>query len=94
VVTGSDADESKPAPDLIHAVLARLDTDPARCIMIGDTPYDGQAATSAGVPFVGLRCGGCSTEMLMAAGARAVRDDPADVLLHLDDTLQATVSAH
>jgi phosphoglycolate phosphatase-like HAD superfamily hydrolase len=46
--------------------------------MLGDTPYDVEAATGAGVAAVGLRCGGWSAERL--AGAIAVYDDPAHVL--------------
>ena len=94
VVTGSDANESKPAPDLIHAVLARFETEPARCVMVGDTPCDGQAASAADLPSVGLLCGGSPAEVLIRAGARAVREHPADLLRQLDDTLGTALPVH
>jgi phosphoglycolate phosphatase-like HAD superfamily hydrolase len=88
VVTGSDASESKPAPDLVHAALAKLGSDPRRSVMVGDTPYDGQACARAGVPFLGLLCGGRPPELLIEAGARGLYADPADLLLQLDEALR------
>ena len=44
-----DAEESKPAPDIIQAALKRAKAAPAEAIMIGDTPYDVEAARRAGV---------------------------------------------
>jgi len=93
VVTGSDAAESKPAPDLVHAALAKLGSDPRRSVMVGDTPYDGQACARAGVSFLGLLCGGRPPELLMEAGALALYADPADLLLHLDEALRLPVAA-
>ena len=88
VVTGSDASESKPAPDLVHAALAKLGSDPRRSVMVGDTPYDGQACARAGVPFLGLLCGGRPPELLIEAGARGLYADPADLLIQLDEALR------
>jgi HAD superfamily hydrolase (TIGR01509 family) len=85
VVTGSDAPQSKPAPDLVHAALSKLDSSPRRTVMVGDTPYDGQASARAGVAFVGVLCGGQTPELLLAAGARSLHADPADLLRHLDE---------
>src|SRR5882672_5440664 len=93
VVTGSDAEESKPAPDLVNAALAKLGSDPRRSVMVGDTPYDGQACARAGVSFLGLLCGGRPPELLMEAGALALYADPADLLLHLDEALRLPVAA-
>jgi len=93
VVTGSDAAESKPAPDLVHAALAKLNSDPRRSVMVGDTPYDGQACARAGVSFLGLLCGGRPPELLMEAGALGLYADPADLLLHLDEALRLPVAA-
>ena len=53
--------------------------------MIGDTPYDAQAAQRAGVAFVGVRCGGWSDEDLQPA--LGVFHDPADILHNLSDIL-------
>ena len=50
--------------------------------MLGDTPYDIQAAARAGVRTIGLRCGGWEE----LPGALAVYDDPADLLRRYDDS--------
>lgn len=87
IVTADDAASSKPAPDIVVAAVQKLDLAPAACVMVGDTPHDGEACGRAGVPFVGLRCGGWSAEALRAAGARSVWADPVDLLEHLDAAL-------
>ena len=82
--TGSDdASGSKPDPDILHAALKRLGMAAAEVVMLGDTPYDVQAARRAGVRVVALRCGGWADADL---GADAVYDDPADLLAHLDSS--------
>ncbi len=73
-----DAEESKPAPDIVEAALKRGKVEPGEAIMLGDTPYDIGAATRAGVSIIALRCGGWDTEDLR--GAVAVYDNPADLL--------------
>jgi HAD superfamily hydrolase (TIGR01509 family) len=73
-----DAEQSKPDPDIVQAALDKLGLPAARCLMIGDTPYDAEAAARAGVAFVGLRCGGWSDRELRPA--LAVYDDPAALL--------------
>jgi phosphoglycolate phosphatase-like HAD superfamily hydrolase len=54
-------------------------------IMLGDTPYDVEAAARARVPAIALRCGGWWGDDAFAAAA-AVYDDPADLLAHYDDS--------
>jgi HAD superfamily hydrolase (TIGR01509 family) len=76
--TSSDAERSKPDPDIIQAALARAGCDAAEALMLGDTPYDVQAARRAGVATVALRSGGWDDAAL--AGALAVYDDAADLL--------------
>ena len=63
------------------AALRSAGCDPSEAIMLGDTPYDVEAATRAGVAAVALRCGGWSDDAL--AGAAAIYDDPRDLLAHL-----------
>ena len=46
--SSDDADQSKPAPDIVHAALQRAQVDPTQAVMIGDTPYDIAAARRAG----------------------------------------------
>lgn len=73
-----DADRSKPDPDIVLAAVNKLGVPAARCLMIGDTPYDAEAAARAGVAFVGLRCGGWSERDLRPA--LAVFADAAELL--------------
>lgn len=92
LVTASDAAESKPAPDLVQTAAARLAVGPKHTVMVGDTPYDGEACRRAGVRFLGVLCGGVPTAKLRDAGARAIYIDPADLLRHLDSILRPSMS--
>jgi HAD superfamily hydrolase (TIGR01509 family) len=78
--TSSDAEASKPAPDIVEAALHKAQLAPDRAIMLADTPYDIQAAGQAGVGVIALRSGGFSDADL--AEAIAIYDDPADLLQH------------
>jgi phosphoglycolate phosphatase-like HAD superfamily hydrolase len=73
---------SKPAPDPVLAALDVLGVAPAEAAMLGDTPYDQDAANAARVAFVGLRSGGWHD--VSFADAIAVYDDPADLLRQFD----------
>jgi HAD superfamily hydrolase (TIGR01509 family) len=73
-----DAEESKPAPDIVEAAMKRGKVDVGEAIMIGDTPYDIGAATNAGIPIIAFRSGGWEPEELR--GALAIYDGPADLL--------------
>ena len=68
--TSADVERTKPEPDLVHAALEQLGTDDA--VMVGDTPWDVQAAEKAGVPTVAVLTGGFSEAELTDAGAAAV----------------------
>ena len=78
--TSSDTDASKPKPDLVEAALSKARLQPDRTVMLGDTPYDIEAAKKAGVNVIAFRTGGFSDEQLQ--GAIAIYDDPADLLRH------------
>jgi HAD superfamily hydrolase (TIGR01549 family) len=80
--SSDDADESKPDPDIVQAALGRAKCSPAEALMIGDTPYDVAASIAAGVRIVCVRCGGWDLPAL--AGAEAVFDDPAELLVHYE----------
>ena len=82
--SSSDADESKPSPDIIHAALAQAHAEASHAVMIGDTPYDIQAATAAGVRCIAFRSGGWTDDDL--SGAIAIYDGPWDLLARLDDS--------
>ncbi len=80
--SSDDASRSKPDPDIVQAALRKAGSQAAHSAMLGDTPYDVEAATRARVPIVALRCGGWDDAGL--AGAAAVYDDPADLLAHFE----------
>jgi HAD superfamily hydrolase (TIGR01509 family) len=76
---GDDVDASKPDPDIVHASLEQLGVPPAVAVMVGDTPYDVQAARQAGVGAIAFRCGrGWSDGDL--SGALVIYDGPQAML--------------
>jgi HAD superfamily hydrolase (TIGR01549 family) len=82
-VTADDAGSSKPSPDIFLRALDGLaPIGPSQTCVVGDTKYDGEAARRAGIPFLGLLCGGSSKEELQRSGAIAIYRDPADLLTH------------
>ena len=76
--TADDAERSKPAPDIIGVALRKAGVSANEAVMLGDTPYDVEAATKAGVRTIALRCGGWGDDDL--AGAVAIYADPAELL--------------
>ena len=74
-----DASESKPDPDIVNAALIRSSARPESAVMIGDTPYDIEAASRAGIDAIALRCGGHWSDGDLR-GAVAIFDDPATLL--------------
>jgi HAD superfamily hydrolase (TIGR01509 family) len=81
--SSDDAEESKPDPDIIQAALQRAGAPAAAALMIGDTPYDVDAAARAGVRAIAFRCGGWGDADL--CGAVAIYDGPWDLLPRLDE---------
>jgi len=82
--SSSDAARSKPDPDIVHVALERLGYEPHDVFMVGDTPYDVEAASKLGVRTIALRSGGRSDADL--AGAVAIYDDTAQLLEQLEDS--------
>ena len=82
--TKDDVEASKPDPDLVAAALEKAGTD--RAVMIGDTPWDCEAARRAGVPTVCVVPGGFAEAELREAGAAAVFDSLRTLLDRLDET--------
>jgi HAD superfamily hydrolase (TIGR01509 family) len=74
-----DAGESKPDPDIVEAALARARSRPESTVMIGDTPYDIEAADRAGIASIAVRCGGYWSDNDLK-NAIAIFDDPAQLL--------------
>ena len=82
--SGDDAEESKPEPDIIHAALKKTRAATSDALMIGDTPYDIEAAARAGVRAIAFRCGGWHDAALH--GAIAIYDGPWELLACLDES--------
>lgn len=85
VVTADDAEHSKPCPDIFLAAVARIAPIPAeQAVVIGDTPYDAQAAVAAGVRPIGVLSGGFAEAELREAGCITVYADVAALLAGLE----------
>lgn len=80
--TSADAEQTKPAPDLIETAMAKVGG--AHAIMIGDSTWDAKAAGRAGLPTYALRTGGFSVEELKEAGALRVYESLQEMRVELD----------
>lgn len=78
--TSSDAQESKPAPDIFAAALEKAGSRAQDAIALGDTPYDAEAARKLGIRTIGLTCGGWKASDLIRAGCTEVFRDPQHLL--------------
>ena len=76
--SSDDADRSKPDPDIVRAALHKGGLTSTSAILVGDTPYDVEAARRANVDTVAFLCGGSNSDAL--EGALAIYEDPADLL--------------
>jgi HAD superfamily hydrolase (TIGR01509 family) len=76
--TASDAKRSKPDPDIVVAAIEEAGIEPSDLVMIGDTPYDVEAASRAGVRIIGFRSGGWGDDDLR--GAVEIYDGPEHLL--------------
>jgi HAD superfamily hydrolase (TIGR01509 family) len=88
--SSDDAENSKPDPDIVQAALRRLGEPADSVVMVGDTPYDIEAATRAGLKTIAFRCGGWKDTDLR--GAFEIYDGPADLLQHLDQSILAAAA--
>jgi phosphoglycolate phosphatase-like HAD superfamily hydrolase len=85
--SSDDADKSKPHPDIFEAAIQQLGGVPRASIyVVGDTPYDAEAARKAGVRTIGVTCGGWSEDELKRSGCTEVYEDPADLLDRYDES--------
>jgi HAD superfamily hydrolase (TIGR01509 family) len=80
-VCSADVDASKPAPDLVGTAIDRVGGSSA--VMLGDAVWDVKSAEAAGIPAVGLLCGGFGEAELRDVGAVAVFESPEDVVARL-----------
>src|SRR5919202_1196446 len=84
--TSADVEQTKPEPDLVKAALEKAGADPGDAVMLGDTPWDCEAAKRAGVETVALMTGGFSEQELTDAGAAAVFESLPDLLDRIEET--------
>jgi HAD superfamily hydrolase (TIGR01549 family) len=85
--SADDADKSKPHPDIFEAAMAQLgDVRPDEALVVGDTPYDAEAAGNASLRTVGVLCGGFPEAELRAAGCTHIYQDPADLLARYEES--------
>ncbi|MDP3890354.1 HAD family hydrolase [Nocardioides sp.] len=84
VITGSDADQSKPDGELVRRALDAVGAEPGRAVLLGDTVWDARSAADAGVACLGILTGGITEAELRGAGCIEVYDTPADLTGGLD----------
>lgn len=89
--TSEDAEQSKPAPDLVQVALAKVGG--ASGVMVGDSVYDVQAAGKLDIPTIGLRTGGFGANELLSVGVSSVWDSLVELHAHLDETPLARAGA-
>jgi HAD superfamily hydrolase (TIGR01509 family) len=84
--TSADVESTKPAPDLVTAALESVDGSPDDAVMVGDTPWDVEAAGKAGVKTLAVRTGGFAVSELEGAGAVAVFESVTELCEKLDQS--------
>jgi HAD superfamily hydrolase (TIGR01509 family) len=87
--SSADVESTKPEPDLVHTALQKAGADPSEAVMIGDTPYDVEAAKRAGVPTLAVLTGGFSAQELRDAAAKEVYESVEELRRKLDQTALA-----
>ncbi len=85
VITRDQVRYAKPDPDLFIAAAEGLGVQIDTSVVVGDSVWDLLAARRARALGVGMLSGGYGAEELERAGAYRVYQDPADLLLHLDE---------
>ncbi|AXJ08649.1 HAD family hydrolase [Arthrobacter sp. PM3] len=91
--SSNDAEESKPAPDILLACLEKLDLSPEDVVFVGDAVWDVKAAAAIGVPAIALTCGGISEAELREAGAAEVYENPRHLLENFPDSALGKLSS-
>jgi membrane protein len=87
--TIDDVGNSKPAPDIFSVARDKVGVEAADVVVVGDAPYDMDAARRCGMARVAVRSGGFDDASLTEAGAQAIYDDVADLLARFDESLLA-----
>jgi len=88
--SSEDAQKSKPHPDIFQAALKKLGKlRKSEVVVVGDSPFDAQGATRAGLKSIGFLSGGFTRAQLRRAGVCEIYRDPADLLKKFDRSLLA-----
>jgi HAD superfamily hydrolase (TIGR01549 family) len=82
--TKDDVEQSKPEPDLVRAALGKAGAEDS--MMVGDTPWDIEAARKLGIETICLVTGGFSEQELRDAGAVTVFESVQELRNNLDST--------
>ncbi len=87
--SADDAEKSKPHPDIFEATFEKLGhVARERVAIVGDTPYDAEAARRAGFQnLIGVLCGGFPEGELRSSGMVEIHQDPAALLRHYEDSM-------
>jgi phosphoglycolate phosphatase len=76
----ADRHPSKPNPSMVLTAMADAGAEAATTVVIGDTLFDMGMAAAAGAYGIGAAWGYHEREDLLAGGASAIAETPADVL--------------
>jgi membrane protein len=87
--TSDDVGTSKPAPDIFAVARDKAQVAADTVTVVGDSPFDMDAARTCGMRRVAVRSGGFDDPALTEAGAQAIYDDVAALLAGFDDSLLA-----
>jgi HAD superfamily hydrolase (TIGR01549 family) len=79
----SDAQFSKPSPEIFEAAVERAGSDPKFTFAVGDTPYDILAAHRIAMPVIAVLSGGFERDLL--AKAEFVLNDAGEIPGKFDD---------
>ncbi len=93
--SADDAEKSKPHPDIFEAVLKQLgDVDADEVIVVGDSPYDAEAAGKIKLRTIGFLSGGFPESHLRAAGCVSIYEGASDLLARYDESILAPATSH
>lgn len=79
-----DVDHLKPSPDIFTAAAKKAGVKVSEALVVGDSPFDVEAAARAGMQIVAVRSGLFSDDALQ--GAIAIYDNVGDLLDRFDES--------
>ena len=82
--TSNDVEQTKPEPDLVLAAMEKVAENEA--VMIGDSTWDIEAATRAGLETIAVLTGGFSKAELVDSGAAGVYESVEVLMADIDST--------